>query len=328
MPKKDSNLKINKKEKEEIKKEITNEITNDIQKKVEKKVVDSVVNTIKNEAQEQLKDDFVDEVKTEVKGQIIKEEKRLLRHRKWKIIRRDIFIIILCCIIGYLGYLLYKGIDIDISTKNNKVSKSVETKEAEVVKDTNWYIENYGYLLDNMHLKLPGENINKYYLYNNTMDENNINSSIKLIMAYNILKSEKIKDENNTYVISNDDMKHAYNKLFDSEYKESNFSIDCMTYVFNNNKYVALKNECSNINNYEIKEEITNMYEENDYIFIETVMGVTNGSKLYNYTNLYNPITETLDNNLLDYRGSLNSYKYTFRKSGDYYKFIKIEKLI
>lgn len=327
MPKKDSNLKISKKEKEEIKKDITREVTSDIEKKVEKKVVDNVVNTIKTEAQEQLKDNFVNEVKVEVKEQIIKEEKRLLRHRKWKIVRRDIFILLLCAIIVYMGYLLYKGLDIDISTKRNNESNIIETKKEEV-KDTDWYIKNYGYLLDNTHLKLPGENINKYYLYNSTIDENNINPSIKLIMAYNLLKKDKIKEEKNTYVISNDDMKHAYNKLFDSEYKESNFIIDCMTYVYSNNKYIATKNECTNINNYEIQEEITNMYEENDYIYIETVMGVSNDNKLYNYSNLYNPITENFNNNLLEYKGSLNSYKYTFRKSGDYYKIIKIEKIV
>ena len=81
------------------------------------------------------------------------------------------------------------------------------------------------------------------------------------------------------------------------------------------------------INNYELKEEIVDMYEENGLIIIETVMGVLEGNNLYNYTNLYSPIKENISGNILEYRDSLNSYKYTFKQNDKYYKFMGIEKL-
>ena len=129
-------------------------------------------------------------------------------------------------------------------------------------------------------------------------------------------------------LVDNNILKEAYNKLFNTTYKTTSFNIGCMTYNYKNKKYVAYETECTNINNYELVEDIINMYEEDNELVIETIMGVFSGSNLYNYTNLYSPINTSYnkDNPLRDFKGSLSSYKYTFEKEKDNYKFISIEK--
>ena len=73
------------------------------------------------------------------------------------------------------------------------------------------------------------------------------------------------------------------------------------------------------------------MYEENDKIIIETVMGVydINNKYLFNYTNLYLSLTNDFDDSksVLDYEDKLNNYRYTFNKNGENYYFESIEKI-
>lgn len=313
--------------KDNLKKELTEEILDDIKKKSETKIINQVKNdvikTIKEESINELKDTFVNEVKLDVKEKISKEEKKLLRNKRWKIIRRDIFILFLIFVIGYLCYYIYKNNDKDVVVK-----KESNVKTEEVVKDKDWYIENYGYLISYTHLNLSSDNLNKFYLYNQNYNVENINDSIKLTMAYNLIDKADIKLEDGKYIIDNNILKEAYNKLFNTTYKTTSFNIGCMTYNYKNKKYVAYETECTNINNYELVEDIINMYEEDNELVIETIMGVFSGSNLYNYTNLYSPINTSYnkDNSLSDFKGSLSSYKYTFEKEKDNYKFISIEK--
>lgn len=329
--KKNNNLKENKKlkkEQDKLVKEIIPEVIEEVKEQVEKKAVNDitkdVVKKIKKDSLETLKEEVVEDVKQDVRESIQKEEKKLLRQRNFKIIRRDIVILILIGIIISLCYLIYK--EVDIGVKEIKEETKVEDVVQEEIKDLNWYKEKYSYLLELTHLDLSSDNVNKFYLYNDNYSAENINDSIKLTMAYNLIDNKKIEEKDNKLVISNSDMKAAYKKIFDTEYKQSTFNIGCMTYSFNKNNYEAYKSDCNNINNFEIVEEINNIYEENDCLFITTVMGVINNNNLYNYKDLYNPIARNFNNNINDYKGNLNSFKYKFKKSKDNYKFVSIEK--
>ncbi len=305
--------KISKKDIDDIKNKIVESITKDIENKVSKKVIDSAVKTIKEKSSTELKDNFVFEVKNEVKNQIIKEEKRLLRHRTGKIIRRDIVILILLGIIGFMGYLMYKD-DYVLIVKDKTVSSEIKEEKDESVKDLSWYKKHYSYLIDNMHLNLPCDNMNKYYLYNKDLKADEINDSIKLSLAYNLL------EDNNK--IAKKDLENAYRKLFNDSYNDASFQVDCKVYKLKNDFYEAKNSECLDISDYQLREEITNIYEENDNIIIETVMGVTSNNKLYNYHNLESSVSDIFDS-IIDYKESLNSYKYTFNNSK---QFISIEK--
>lgn len=306
---------MSKKEIEDIKKQIIEEVTKDIESKVARKVTDNVVKTIKEKSTDELKDSFVFEVKNEVKGQIIKEEKKLLRHRTGKIIRRDIIILILIGIICFMGYLLYKDDYVVVVKERNNKSKVTSVSKKEETKDLNWYKKHYSYLIDNMHLQLSSDNINKYYLYQDNYSVNNINDSIKLSLAYNLLANTKEK-------IKRNDLKKAYKKLFSDDYHDVSFQIECKVYKLKKDYYEASGDECLDISNYQLEEEITNIYEQDDNIIIETVMGVSKDNKLYNYHDLSKSISDSYDN-IIEYTDSLNTYKYVFNKQK---QFISIEK--
>ena len=306
---------IGKKEIGDIKKQIIEDVTKDIESKVAKKVTNNIVKKKKKKSTEELKDNFVFEVKNEVKEQIIKEEKKLLRHRTGKIIRRDIVILILIAIIGFMGYLLYKDDYVVVVKERNNQSKITGVSKKEETKDLNWYKKHYSYLIDNMHLKLSSDNMNKYYLYQDNYDVNNINDSIKLSLAYNLLDNTKEK-------IKKSDLKKAYNQLFNDDYHDASFQIDCKVYKLKKDYYEESGDECLDISNYQLEEEITNIYEQDNNIVIETVMGVSKDNKLYNYHDLSKSITDSYDN-IIEYTDDLNTYKYMFNKQK---QFISIEK--
>ena len=311
--------KLNKQDINEIKKDIIDDVTKEITNNVSKKVTNNIIKKIKEESSKELKDSFVFEVKNEVKNQIIKEEKKLLRHRSRKIIRRDIVIIFLIGVIAFMGYLMYKDDYVvlikDKTAEKKIINKESSSKKENEVKDLAWYKNHYSYLIDNMHLDLSSDNINKYYLYNKDYQVDEINNSIKLSLAYNLLDNKDNK-------IKVNDLKKAYNKLFNDEYTDTSFKIKCRVYKLNKDYYEAKDNECLDINDYQLKEEITNIYEENDNIIIETIVGLSGNNKLYNYHDLENSVSDKFDN-LKEYQSRLNSYKYTFNKNK---QFISIKK--
>ncbi len=328
-------------EKDLNKDEITKEIISDIKKELtetKKTLKNEIINEIRFEANTVVKDDIKEQliidVGNEIKDSIRREQKNIIRSKNFKIFRKNIFILILLAIIVYFGYCLwdvkYFWFMKDNKTTTKEVSKKIEEKE-EVVKDKAWYIENYGYLLDDMKLDLSYDNPNIYYLYTNNFDKSNIKDTIKLNLAYKFISDKHETDYN--YTIYEDDMKNAYIKLFGSldNYNPTSFTVGCMQFYYNGNDrlYTAYKFTCDSSNPLHIKEEIKDMYEDNGKIIIETVMGVYSDYKyLFNYSNLYNAVAIDFDESksVLDYEDNLNTYKYTFNKNDNGYYFESIEK--
>ena len=259
--------------------------------------------------------------------------------------RKNILILLLIGVIGYFGYCLWdakyfkfmKNYEIVSVGKNNdntetKVDAEVIVEE-QVIKDKQWYINNYGYLLNNIKLSLPMDNSNVYYLYSGNMDKNNMKDTIKLNLAYKFIENKTETDNN--YSITEEEMQKAYLKLFGEldSYQANSFTVDCMQFYYNatDKIFTAFKFTCDTVSSLQIKEEIKDMYEDNDYIVIETVMGVYNvdNKQLFNYINLYNAVTLDFDEtkSVLDYENSLNTYKYKFKRINDNYYFESIEKV-
>lgn len=336
------------KKQEEITKEIIDNVKKEINN-VTKNIKDDIVNEIRFEANTVVKDDIkeqlIADINSEIKDNIRKEQKSIIRHKNFKIFRKNIFILLLIGVIGYFGYCLwdakyfpflknYKIVSVKDSEKTNKDDKkvSVEVVEEQPVKDKTWYIENYGYLLKNMSLDLPIDNSNVYYLYSGNYNKDNIKDTIKLNLIYKFIENKEETDSN--YIITEEAMQKAYLSFFGSldGYKPSNFTVNCMQFYYNSIEkiFTAFKFDCDTTSNFHIKEEIKDMYEENNYIVIETVMGVYNpdSKSLFNYTNLYTAVVQDFDEtkSVLSYENSLNTYKYKFKNINNIYYFDSIEK--
>lgn len=336
------------KKQEEITKEIIDNVKKEINS-VTKNLKDDIVKEIRFEANTVVKDDLksqlVADINNEIKDNVRKEQRFIIRNKNFKIFRKNVLILLLICVIGYFGYCLWdakyfkfmKNYEIvPVNRENNSPDQKVDAEvvvEEQIVKDTKWYIENYGYLLKNIKMSLPMDNSNIYYLYSGNFDKSNIKDTIKLNLAYKFVEN-KTETENN-YSITEEEMKQAYLKLFGEldTYQANSFTVDCMQFYYNATEkiFTAFKFNCDTVSNLQIKEEIKNMYEENDYIIIETVMGVYNidSKQLFNYINLYNAVAVDFDEtkNVLDYENSLNTYKYKFKKLNDNYYFDSIEKI-
>ena len=342
MSKKELENEITKKEKEEIKNDFIKEIKKDLNEDFKEKFKNDIIKEIRYEANTVVKDDIKEQliidVNNEIKDNIRKEQRKLIRQKSFKIFKKNIIILILIAIVAYFSYCLWDARyfkfmkDKTIVEKVVKEENNEENKEIEIIKDKSWYIENYGYLLDNMKLSLPMDNSNIYYLFNENYNITNIKDTIKLNLAYKFVEN---KSENEySYIISEDEMKKAYFKFFgtNDNYNPVSFTVDCMQYYYNEYEkiFVAYKFTCDSSNPFHIKQEIKDMYEENGNIIIETVMGVYNDyNYLFNYMNLYNAIATDFDGSksILDYEANLNTYKYTFKKLENDYYFDSIEKI-
>ena len=330
---------------EQNKEEITKEIINDVKKEIDsvkKNLKDDIIKEIRFEANTTIKDDIkeqlINDVNNEIKDNIRKEQKNIIRSKNIKIFKKNIFILLLIGVIVYFGYCLWDVRyfnfmkDKNSTAASKKVDKE-EPAEEVIIKDKAWYIENYGYLLDNMKLDLSYDNPNIYYLYTGNFDKTNIKDTIKLNLAYKFIDNKNETDY--SYTVSEDDMKNAYIKVFGSidNYNPTSFTVGCMQFYYNSYDkiFTAYKFICDSTNQLHIKEEIKNMYEENDKIIIETVMGVYNENNkyLFNYSNLYASVALDFDDSksVLDYEDKLNTYKYTFSKNNDDYYFESIEKI-
>ncbi len=310
-------------EKEEIIQNINKELTAKVKEKITKEVIDDIKNDISTLVKEDVKEDLKKDIEKEIKD----DNKRIIRKKRGKVLRRDIIIIVLTGIIVFLIYYMYKQGNFSITindNSNNKNNNIDKTYQNQIIPTNNE--EDYTYLLKNIKVNLPVDNINAFYLYTDIYDEVSIDSAIKLNIIYkNINKNE----------FSDSEAKEAYKKMFGTidNYKATDFDYDCKHFKYDskNSIYKLVNDSCIKLSNKEIKEEIIKVTKEDDFIYLETIMGVLDkkNNSLYNFQNLYTPIATNLvkDFTLEDYSKYLSKFKYTFKYVDGMYRFTKIVKL-
>lgn len=333
---------LSKKEKENSKKVITKEITD--------KIILDIKNDIHNyteEVKEDLKEDILDDVNNEISNLVKREEKRMLNNKKIAIFKRDIIIIILFAIGLYFGYCLYdakyfnfmksecekEGNCNQVENNQDSGDTSSENNEPLIIKDKKWYIDNFGYLLNKAKLTMNADNVSAYYLYSTDRKMSDVKSSVLLNMAYKNLNSKSIKSNSVSITVEGNDLKNAFQDLFGTfaNYKPGNFTYNCLHFKYNQEKdrYSAENTKCAIANN-KIIEEIDDMYEEGNVLYIITNATIYNESEssYYSFDNLYEPLfTDVTDADLSTYARRLNRYQYQFKKEEESYYLDSIIKL-
>ena len=274
---------------------------------------EALVKEITKEIKENLDDEINKKIDYESRNKLDKMEKRIYRQKRWALIRRDIIILLFLGLIFYETKLLYDNnllFNLDKKdTKKEIVEDALEVKENKEEKDLNWYIDKYGYLLDNVNTNLTGDD--KYYLYLSNYKENDIRNDVRLNMAYQLLD---IKSNDGIYRVDENDMKEAYKKIFGTldNYAVSNFNNDCISFIYNKSSesYMAIDTECE-VDSTEIIRSIKNIYEENDRVIIEVNVGVLDREN--NTINNINSV-EVMENNK-DNIAKLDTYKFTFKNN-------------
>lgn len=251
--------------------------------------IDSQINDKKKEMFEEFKKEMDKQIETSVQKRVDLEAQKLIRGKTGKIIRRDIVIILLIAIIAYLGYCLY---DIGYFNKNLPVqTEVVESSKQEEVKNKDYYIKNYGDLVENMQVP------NMLQEIENGASKDNMTNTLKLKIAYKNLKEDKKTINGEVLTFDSGSLLEAFQNVCGDKVSLENtvFEYENLKFLYFNDTYIA--ESATVIPSIKANYKITNAYEVGNKLTFEVT-----------------------------YDGQVGVYKYTFEKSGDNYYFDKIVK--
>ena len=237
---------------------------------------------------ESIKNDLKDYVTLEIKKQYSedfdKANRRLIKEKNKSLIWKNIIILFLICIIGFLLYLMYNdgyfkrlfnnGEKEVTSNANQK--DDVEEKPKEEVKLTlDELKKEYGILLNDIY-------INEKSIYLKDFYQGKLYDELKNYLALNLVNFNDLNKEDDYNIIGNDTLRIKYNKIFDDEYKSINFDYNGneVRYINVLNSYVT--ETLLEVSHSNIKREITNILVDGDLVLIETDEYLIKDGKKYN----------------------------------------------
>ena len=300
------------------------------------------INSIKEELNKHLKEqkeEITKELNSKIENQIefnitkrLKdEEKRIMRGKTGKIIRRDIIIIILLAIVGYFGYCLYDVDYFNIRTKivetpkepsNDKQNDEDNNNEpvVDIEPDSSYYIENFGYLVN--RLNIVDESIFSLYQENVALED--LNNELILKIAYKNLPKNTININNNMITFSSENIQETAKNIFGEEIiiQDEMFSYNNIKFMYYNETYIGLKEEETKVG---FLSKIIDAQEKNNALTFEIIVAkLSPENKLLN--NLDQVIIEDYQNeDLASIKEKLNIYSITFENINDNYIFKNIE---
>lgn len=241
-------------------------------------------------------------------------ERKIVRSKNYKIIKRDIVIILLLGLIIYAGYYMYKN---DYFGINDKIDNTVDNSIDIVELDSSYYIKNYHYLVDNIFI----EDIELLDIFKkDTTSSNDISNSLKLKISYFNIKNKQTDDGN--IIFSKDDLLSSYKTIFNDEViNNQTFTYNNTRFIYYNNMYIGYVMDNDNIN---IKYDIYNSYVKEDNLVFEVVVGRVIDN---NIISVYDDSILEYNGNIKDYVDRLSKYSFTFKNIQDKYYFNRLDRI-
>lgn len=265
--------------------------------------------------------DYVDERVDKVFFDELRDANRkLIRSKSRKIFWKNIIIIILLAIIGFLIYLLYSNNYFDkffnkttneVVEKEKKKDEEKEDKPVATATPTptptptmEELKKEYGSLIDNYYVTDSSMYLVDFY-------DGKLTNDMKKYMTLNTFTFDKLEKEEDYNIIKDATFKEAYLKLFD-DYESETFSYDenKVRYVKAMEAYMTDEVLVREVNN--IKREIKDIKVDGSEIMITTVEGVIKDNKLYNIIS-NEEIEDYNEDSLLKYEDKLNTLTYKFK---------------
>lgn len=299
-----------------VKKAIATTAENDVKK------IDEIKDEVLSYAKER--------VDIEVQNSFKKLEKKVVKAKNGKILRRDLLIILLICLSGFFGYKLYRTgyfndyfylkEEIKDDNKDNVPSKNEgkEDQDIEPEKDLSFH----SVALDNYYISSKSDYLKDYY-------NGNLTDELLLVMTLNKLDENAIIIDEDSFIINSDDLNNVFIDLYEGiEYPNKSFSYNGikLKYLSSQNLYIALEeiklNDKSDIVRY-----IDSIEENDDKIVIKTTEAICKDGKVLNIlTN--KSVGEYKDNeSIKKYADKLNKLEYIFSYQDGIYKLISINKI-
>lgn len=276
-----------------------------------------------------------EQIELKVTKRMKDEEKKIVRGKTGKIIRRDIIIILLLALIGYFGYCLYEVDYFNIRTKEVETPKEKEDKKdnnnenpndnqepiVDTKPDSAYYIKNYSYLLDN--ILIDDEEV--YSLFSKATTKENISNELILKIAYKNLDKLYITIDNNMITFHENSLLGSAKKIFgeDITLKHTMFNYNNTKFMYYNNTYIGLK---ENDTKTSLLSKIIDAKEEDNKLTFEVIITkLSDENALIDKDN--NVILENYNNeDLKEYKDQLQTFKITYENINDNYIFNSIEK--
>ena len=300
------------------------EVKNDIDLSKINKELDSKKENIIKEVEDK-KEDIIKELDNKIESKVevavnekIKTyEKKIVKTKNYKILRRDIFIILLLGLIIYAGYYMYKNNYFNISiNKNNVINTPIDSQE-EVKYNSTYYIKNYHYLVDNLFIN----DIELLDIFKkDIVTSNEISNTLKLKISYYNINNKQ--NDNGNIIFNEEDILTSYQNIFnDKVINNETFTYNNTRFIYYNKMYIGYDLNSNDIN---IKYNIYNSYKKDDNLVFELVVGKVVDN---NIINIYNDSIMEYNGNINDYQELLTKYSITFTNNNDKYYFSKIEKI-
>lgn len=302
------------------KKEAKNDIDlSKINKELDSKKEDILkeVEDKKEEVIKELDSKIESKVEVAVNEKIKTYEKKVVKTKNYKILRRDIVIIILLGLIIYAGYYMYKNDYFNIIINKNNVINTPNDPQEEIKYDSVYYIKNYGYLINNIFIN---DNELLDIFKKDLITTNDISNSLKLKISYYNIKNKQNDDGN--IVFSKEDILSSYQTIFnDTVINNETFTYNNTRFIYYNNMYIGYELPNEELN---IKYNIYNSYLKDKDLVFELVVGRVVDN---NIINIYDDRVMEYNGNINDYQELLTKYSITFTNNNDKYYFSKIEKI-
>lgn len=260
-----------------------------------------------NSIKEELKDYIILEIKKEYNEEIERISRRLIKEKNKSLIFKNIFIVFLIGIIGFMLYLMYSDgyfnrlFKENDSTIVNPVENNVEKKEDTKKMSLQELKNEYSYLLDNIYISEESEYLDNYY-------GGVLSNELKNYLALNLIDFTSLNKEDDYNIINADTLRIKYNKIFNDSYKSESFDYNGnkIRYINKIDSYIStslLEKKDTNI-----KRDIIDIKLLDDKVIIETEESLVKDNVIYNILT-----GEKIEiNDLNDYQNRLTHMAYTF----------------
>lgn len=285
-------------------------------------------NTIMNEKDlKEIKIELLDYAKNridiEIENALKKVEKKIVKRKNIKIIKRDITIALLLALGCFLSYELYNTGYFNKYLVKDTVSKEVESdiettskEQEEIIKED--LIEKHKNALDNISIKHNSKYLSDFY-------SGNLTSELKLEITLNTIPTEEIEIDEDTFIINNATMEEYYKQLFDSSYKASSFNYGSNKIKYLKNQEVYLTSSDIAKSTSKIKRIITDVNEVDNEIIVSTIEYIVDNDKVINILSK-EEVTENVDD-VLKIKDKLNKLEYHLTIKDNIYKLKSIKQI-
>ena len=277
-----------------------------------------VMDYVDSEMDKRIEKVVTEKLKKEVFEEIDKANRKVIRYKNWKILIKNIFLLLFFAIICFLVYLLYTQHYFDsyfhVESKKEEVVEKEETKEEEVVAEPTLddYIREYGSYLDDYSLSDQSTYLEDFY-------QGNLTDELKNYFALNSMNFDKLEVEEDYNVIDRSSLMDACTNLFGKGCKEVSFD-------YNGNKVRYFEKLESYVTNRllekgstTIQRQIVDITVDRRTVKITTLEGIVVDENIYTVSP-YEWVSEYDGEGLANY--PLNKVIYTFEDQ----KLVKIEK--